>query len=142
VLASLNTARSKGKDAKFTAEMSGIRSAAEVVYSDNGSSYNSPTLIFTNSVVAGSQSQILVGNGTLAQYVSSLKATSGNTTLYGGLSSGAYAIYGVLPSKTMSSPPAIGEMFCVDSTGKSGVNIAAYVAADVAAVPLTSCTHN
>src|SRR5574343_642559 len=39
VLASLNTARAKGADAAIKADIAGIRSAAEIFYDNNTSSY-------------------------------------------------------------------------------------------------------
>src|SRR3989344_3498793 len=36
VLASLNTARGKGNDAKVKAQLSGLRAAAEIYYDNNG----------------------------------------------------------------------------------------------------------
>jgi prepilin-type N-terminal cleavage/methylation domain-containing protein len=45
VLASLNTARSKGKDAAIKGSLSGIRATAELFYDDNSSSYNTGTAI-------------------------------------------------------------------------------------------------
>ena len=41
VLTSLNSARGKAEDAKVKADLSGLRSAAEIYYSDNNDSYGS-----------------------------------------------------------------------------------------------------
>src|SRR6185503_6323493 len=40
VLASLNSARSKGADAAIKADLSGVRASAEVQYDTNGNRYN------------------------------------------------------------------------------------------------------
>ena len=44
VLVSLNTARSKGRDASASGSMSSIRAQAEIFFDTNGNSYNNGTL--------------------------------------------------------------------------------------------------
>ena len=141
VLVSLNSARSKGKDAKFTSELAGIRSAAEILYSDNSASYSTPTALFSVGSGATLADINTSANTTVAPYITSLKAAAAGGKMYGSVSGTAYVIYGGLPSKTLTSPPAIGEVYCVDSAGKNGVNTAAYVATDLTTAPLTSCSH-
>jgi len=98
VLASLNTARQKGQDAKTKSEMSGLRAAAEVYY-DNGTTYTS---LFTSDNSCAST------NGPVQSYLTSITAASAAETCN---SSGtAYAMAATLPS---------GVFWCVDSTGVS-----------------------
>ena len=141
VLVSLNSARSKGKDGKFEAEMSGIRAAGEILYSDNGASYSSPTPLFTVGSNATLAEINTSANAVVLPYITSLKTASSNGKLYGSVTASTYVIYGVLPSKTVSSPPGVGEIYCIDNAGKNGVNTSAYVATDLTSAPLTSCSH-
>ncbi|MEI7513115.1 MAG: type II secretion system protein [bacterium] len=141
VLASLNTARNKGKDAKFQSEVAGMRAATEMVYSDNGSSYLAPTPIFTVGLAATLAEINTSANPAMLAYLTSTKAAAGYSKMYGSVSASAYAIYGILPSKTASAAPAIGTVYCIDNTGKAGINTSAYIATDLTTTPLTSCSH-
>jgi prepilin-type N-terminal cleavage/methylation domain-containing protein len=98
VLASLNTARTKGQDAKTKSEMSGLRAAAEIYYDTIGS-YNN---IFTSNTTCAST------DGTVSSYVTSIATASANETCNS--APGAYAMAATLPS---------GAFWCVDSTGAS-----------------------
>jgi len=62
VLASLNTARSKGANAAIKANLSGIRSQAELVYNDNGQSY--ATVCDNENVTNALNSAITAGGDT------------------------------------------------------------------------------
>lgn len=67
VLSSLNNARSKGANAAVKANLAGIRSQAEIVYSDNGQVYST---VCANQNVINAISQALVtggDTGTLAE---------------------------------------------------------------------------
>ncbi|OGF79045.1 hypothetical protein A3A15_03280 [Candidatus Giovannonibacteria bacterium RIFCSPLOWO2_01_FULL_43_60] len=98
VLASLNTARQKGQDAKLKAEMSGLRAAAEIYY-DNGTTYTS---LFTSDNTCAS------GNVTVQAYLTAINAADTGEQCFS--SNTAYAITQELPSTT-------GTNWCVDSTG-------------------------
>lgn len=141
VLVSLNTARQKGRDAKFVAELAGIRAAAEIVYSDNGGSYLSPTPVFTVGPTATLAEINTSANASVSPYIISLKAAAAGGKLYGSVTATTYVIYGILPSKTAAAAPAIGDVYCVDNAGKNGINTAAYVALDLTTTPLASCAH-
>lgn len=98
VLASLNTARTKGQDAKTKSELSGLRAAAEVFY-DTGATY---TGMFTGNNTCAS------GNASLQQYFTSINAASAAEECNSAAQ--AYAVAATLPS---------GTWWCVDSTGVS-----------------------
>jgi prepilin-type N-terminal cleavage/methylation domain-containing protein len=112
VLASLNTARSRGADANIKANLATIAVQAELFY-DTGSVYTTTTpatcatatSLFVDTTIANAISEIDERNGGSANDVACHAIT------------GAYAI---------SSPlPGAGGHFCVDSTGFRGEQAAA-----------------
>lgn len=102
VLASLNTARGKGNDAKIKAQLSGLRASAEIYYDTNGS-YGSSS----NSCASGMFDDDASG---MSQYTDSSNYPS-STTLVCNSSSSAYAVQANLNTS--------GQYWCVDSLGKS-----------------------
>lgn len=131
VLVSLNSARGKGKNAKAQTEMRGLKTVLETGYSVNG---------YTTTLLTISSGEITAGTGDAAKFVTSLRTAAPDAKIWGSISSSAYAMYTRLPSKA-SSTLAIGEVWCVDSTGKAGLNTSVYSANDFGAAALTSCTH-
>lgn len=112
VLASLNTARSKGNDAKVKAQLSGLRAAAEIYY-DTAGNYGATA---SNSVAdaAGevcNTGQMWLDTG-LVPYVS-YNNYPANTSIkcVNPLNGGSYAV-----SASLSTA---GQFWCVDSTGAS-----------------------
>jgi type IV pilus assembly protein PilE len=101
VLASLNSARTKGQDAKAKSEMAGVRAAMEVYYDSNSSSYAS---VFTTNGTCVS------GDTTVNQYLISIAAANGTASEVCWSSATAYGIAATLPS---------GTIWCVDSIGNS-----------------------
>lgn len=106
VLASLNTARSRGADANIKANLATISVQAELFYDANSSQYASTTLsacsggMFGDTAVANAITEIDNRNGGSANDVTCTANAS------------AYAV---------SSPlPGAGGHFCVDSTGFRG----------------------
>jgi prepilin-type N-terminal cleavage/methylation domain-containing protein len=107
VLASLNTARSKGTDAKIKTELGQVRAAAEIFYDTSGSKYGtvlpaSPTCPAT----AGS----LSSDGGI---VAALGAITG--TKYCGVTATTFAAYAVAAPLTSTTG-----YWCVDSAGNAG----------------------
>lgn len=102
VLASLNTARSKGNDAKVKAQLAGLRAAAEIYY-DNNNGYGTAT----NSCGSGMFSDSTSG---MLSYTTTSNYPS-NTTLVCNSSGSAYAVQGNLSTS--------GQYWCVDSAGAS-----------------------
>ncbi|MBI2087085.1 MAG: hypothetical protein HYT69_02855 [Candidatus Zambryskibacteria bacterium] len=103
VLASLNTARGKGNDAKVKAQLSGIRAAAEVYYDTNGHYGTEVSDLCSAAFFADSDSGML-SYSTQANYP--LGATLSCHT-----DGTAYAVSALLLSTTTA--------WCVDSTGAS-----------------------
>ena len=98
VLASLNTARSKGNDAKLKANLAGLRTAAEIYYDNNGQYGN---------VVIDNCSGVLftdVPSG-MSQYIAGIPGASCHSNTAG------YAVSAPLTSTTGH--------WCVDSKGAS-----------------------
>ena len=101
VLASLNTARGKGNDAKVKAQLSGARSAAEVYY-DNTGNY-STTAACNAGMFADAAS-------CMSSYPDTNNYPTG-TTIVCGSNNTAYALKAELNGDTA--------YWCVDSVGKS-----------------------
>ncbi len=106
VLASLNTARGKGNDAKVKAQLSGLRAAAEIYYDNNGN-YSAAA---GNSCAAG---MFADAPSNMATYTNAANYPTGATLTCSsvGTPSTAYAVDAVLPGATTH--------WCVDSTGAS-----------------------
>lgn len=101
VLASLNTARGRGNDAKVKAQLAGARSAAELYYDTNGAYTTGASCaagMFTDTA------------SSLATYVNSANYPAG-TTIVCGSNGTAYAIKAELNGDTA--------YWCVDSLGAS-----------------------
>lgn len=101
VLVSVNTARNKAKDARIQANLSQLRSAAELVYSTNGSGY---TGLATDASVVTLSNDITAQGGTLTI---TLKTDASNT---------AYCASSPLVS-------AASRWGCVDSSGNAKWNL-------------------
>ena len=108
VLASLNTARGKGNDAKVKAQLSGARASAEIYYDNNG---NYSTTAGTDCA-AGMFADATSG---MAQYTLAANYPAGATItcVSVGTPSTSYAISALLPGAGGTNS------WCVDSTGAS-----------------------
>ena len=106
VLASLNTSRGKGQDAKVKAQLSGLRSSAEVYYDTNGN-YGG---VVTSDCAAGMFADTDSG---VATYTNATNYPVG-ATMSCNSTNIAYAVSALLPgiADTLTS-------WCVDSTGSS-----------------------
>jgi len=104
VLASLNTARDKGNDAKTQAQLSGARSAAEIYYSNNDNSYG-PAVV--NCTTVGT---LFMDSSSGMAPLADTNNYPGVTTLDCGASVTAYSVAATLTS---------GGAWCIDSTGVS-----------------------
>ena len=111
VLASLNTARGKGNDAKTKSQLSGLRAAAEIYYDNNGSygttvsgSCTTSSTMFTDTT------------SSMNQYTTTTNYPA-NTTLTCYSNGSSYAVSGSLTTS--------GQYWCVDSTGASKSTTAA-----------------
>jgi len=104
VLASLNTARNKGKDASAQASMSSLRAQAELGVGTAG------TYLAALCTTAGTTP------GGLATLLAAATAASGNTAVCGSNAT--------LTSWGAAVVLATGAFYCVDSTGYSGSSTA------------------
>ena len=106
VLASLNTARSRGADANIKANLATISVQAELYYDSNSSQYATSTLsacsggLFGDTAISNAISEIDTRNAGSADDVACHATAS------------AYAVSSALPGA--------GGHFCVDSTGFRG----------------------
>lgn len=106
VLASLNTARTKGQDAAVQSDLSTIQTQAEIYYGSTAGA-NSYGTTGSTCTAAGS----LFVETTIAKAVTAADLVNGTKTVVCGNSPTEYAIAAELPS---------GGSWCVDSTGFAG----------------------
>jgi len=105
VLASLNTARSKGNDAAIQSDLSTIQTQAEIYYGGAGAnSYGTPGNVCNAAVFSDT---------TITRAIEGAEAANGTGTVVCNNTSTAYAISSPLSSDTSS-------YWCVDSTGFAG----------------------
>jgi len=107
VLASLNTARSKGNDAAVQADLTGIRTQAALYQNENG---NYGTNLADESSCSATDN--LFNDPTIAKQVAGADAANaaGSVTCNVAANGTAYAV----SAELVSTP---GTYFCVDSTG-------------------------
>jgi prepilin-type N-terminal cleavage/methylation domain-containing protein len=115
VLASLNTARSKGTDAKIQSELRSIQVNAEIYYDNNGNTYGS-TFPTGGSCTTASTMFVSATNPNISQIITDLRSVSPTADPICYSSATAYAIGHVLTSPTATT------YFCADSTGKVGTS--------------------
>jgi len=118
VLASLNTARSKGGDAAVQADLSSVRVQAELLYS-TGNCYSNTTTCTTAQprgacpLPAAPVADTIFGDTTVLNQIAAAKvASAGFTSCVSTANAAAYAV--AVSLKTDSS-----KAWCVDSTGVS-----------------------
>jgi prepilin-type N-terminal cleavage/methylation domain-containing protein len=108
VLASLNSARDKGNNAKIKAQLSGLRAAVEIYY-DTNQGYGSAAVNGTN---CASAANTILSDATVRRYLDTL-STTGKCYVTTG-SNGAYSVaYNLAVSESSKAS------WCVDSVGKS-----------------------
>lgn len=78
VLASLNSARNKAKDARITSEVSSLRAQMELYYNSNGFSYGSATDCNTGTTAFTTLSSASTSGA--KELIDALKADAGGTT--------------------------------------------------------------
>lgn len=111
VLVSLNSARSKGNDAKVQSELGQIRAAAELVYSNTGSSYGSAD---PASVNCPNTANSLTGDSNIE---AAIAAMPNGTTVKCGVTATSRTAYAIAASLTGSG--TTGDYWCIDSSGNS-----------------------
>ena len=114
VLASLNSARSKGADAAVKSNLNGVRAQAELVYDNNNGSYSTPSSVCTNP--------------NIVQAINSAKAAAGITAAtnvtYANVQAASTAVchVGGTPESWAISVPLKSSnttYFCVDGAGNA-----------------------
>src|SRR3989344_1281923 len=134
VLASLSTARNKGKDASAQASLNSVRSSAEIYYSGAGAnSYG--TAATTVSVAAnGTVTNSGAGTNTLStcndtdvqKLLKAAAAQTGNAATCNSTANGtAYA------AGTQLASPTTATYYCVDSTGVAKTTTTAFTTGTV-----------
>jgi prepilin-type N-terminal cleavage/methylation domain-containing protein len=116
VLASLNTARSKGNDAAVKSQMSSVRAQAEIVYDNTGGSYD--TVCADPQIVALLDASSMQGSGANSNDVCNDAA-------------GAYAASAPMKSTNLFGAASGADFWCVDSAGSSKIIDATLVAQTV-----------
>ncbi len=110
VLASLNSARNKGKDASAKASMSSIRGAAEIYY--NSASDATASQSGGGNKYYVDATHTVCFNPDVVKLASAAQTQTGNAPVCGAAASGSsYTSYVTLTST---------QIFCVDSTGFAG----------------------
>ncbi len=133
VLASLNTARSKGNDAAIQSNLSTVRVQAELYYGDNSNSYG--TLAWTTGTgcypATGSHMFANAGtSATIARAISSADSLNGTGSVGCSSTVSTYVVAAQLTNNT-------GQYFCVDSTGNGRTVTAAFPTAAISVCPTT-----
>ncbi len=111
VLASLNTARNRAKDATVQAQMSSARAQAEIFYGGNTNSYGGVCSALGTATPGGIKSLLLASASSTGAGILAMGAveTAGNVSCSD--AAGAWAAQAPLTTT--------GQYWCVDSTGKS-----------------------
>jgi prepilin-type N-terminal cleavage/methylation domain-containing protein len=116
VLASLNSARDKGKDASIKASLSSARAQAELYYAGDGSN--------TYGTAGTTGDGNVCDDANVVDLLASATDNGGTTTCYVGVSGASYVMYSTLndPVDSDSDSPEdlTDEAFCIDSTGYAG----------------------
>jgi len=114
VLASLNTARSKGSDAATISQLAGTRAQAEI-YNNAGSYAN----VCSSPAASSSLINLLNGAASSAGYPGNVVTVAGTAGVFNYVtchdSQSAWAAEGPLKASASGAP----KMWCVDSTGAS-----------------------
>ena len=128
VLASLNTARSKGSDAAVQADLSTIRVQAEIAYGTLGNKYGVEARAFCDSWnTAGT----LLADPTIANALDHIQSESGHTDC--GMNGQVYSF---------ASPLSTGGAWCIDSAGVSRKTNAAGTDYNGVSSPATAPAHS
>jgi prepilin-type N-terminal cleavage/methylation domain-containing protein len=116
VLASLNSARNKGNDAKIKSQLAGFRAAAEI-YFDTNTGYSLGTVAGDASGICANVTSSIFDDATGKQYLIAANLPSGVTTYcYHNGTAAAKATKYMLVA-TLSTDAA--NAYCVDSQGNS-----------------------
>ena len=118
VLASLNNARSKGADAAVKANLSGIRSQAEILYADSNC-YGDAAGCNVAAVAVGVCPTAVTATNSIFDNANVIGAIAAAKTATGALNACAEAAAGASWAIVSQYKSATDKAWCVDSTGKS-----------------------
>ena len=118
VLASLNTARTKGQDAAVQSDLSTIQTQAEIYYGGaGGNSYGA-----TAGATCTTAGSMFAADTTIARAITAAGNANGSADVTCGSSSTAYAVSSQLPTTIGGT----ASYWCVDSTGFAGARSSAH----------------
>jgi prepilin-type N-terminal cleavage/methylation domain-containing protein len=106
VLASLNSARNKGRDATIKSELSSLRAQAEIFYDTNNSSYGTGACTSTNPPAGG-----MFSDTGVLKLIAAMDAAGGTVTTCNAVPNAWFAQKQLVTDTT--------KYWCVDSTGTS-----------------------
>ncbi len=112
VLASLNTARSKGNDAAIQSDLSSAATQAELYYDNNSNTYGG---VYSVATCPTSGTTMFYADTSIRQAIAHAETSNGSAVVKCAATTGgtAYAISSTLPSTVGGTV----NYFCVDSTG-------------------------
>jgi prepilin-type N-terminal cleavage/methylation domain-containing protein len=124
VLASLNTARSKGSDAAIKADIAGVRAAAEI-YFDTNSSYGPATAAYSAACSVTPPAAGVAADATVQKQIDDAYAKAGSVDGRCVHQTGYYVI--AMPLKSVTT-----QAWCVDNSGNSKqITLASVIATSV-----------
>jgi len=114
VLASLNSARTKGVDAAVKSNLATIQTQAELYYDDNSNSYGTTAVTLGACPLAGSGN--LFANATIRSAIQNATSTLGGNTIFCQVltAPSAYMVYAQLKDTSNGT-----RYYCVDSLGRA-----------------------
>lgn len=111
VLASLNTARSRGNNAKIKSQLSGLRAAAELYYDSNGG-YRTAAGTDQNGTTCATAANTMLADTDVRKYLDANNAMGVTGECW--VTQSAYAV-----AYDLSSAEGSNSSWCVDSAGSS-----------------------
>jgi prepilin-type N-terminal cleavage/methylation domain-containing protein len=114
VLASLNSARNKGNNAKIKAQLAGLRTAAAVYYDNNNNGYTAGTMSAAATTCSTAGAMFTDTQSGMAAYTNTATAWPNGTTLMCEATASLWAV-----SALLSTPEGTNTHWCVDSGGVS-----------------------
>ena len=124
VLASLNTARSKGNDASIKSNLSNMRRSSAIYYDNNAASYNTSgsavSCSYTAAGVATGCATGVMGDKAFKEAIAATASASGNPAYaYATATGDAWAAGAQMKSTNLVGAATGTDYFCVDSAGAS-----------------------
>ena len=120
VLASLNTARSKGNDAAIQSDLSTVQTQAELYYGDNGNRYGSNGSLASGGAAgcngATVAATLFAAPGSIVNAIAGAENANGGVFISCNVA--ALGVAYAISSPLASAPTAA--FWCVDSTGYAG----------------------